>query len=167
MTSARKCGINNGKADIQKRKTLRWSVKTCLLSHDQDTIHAENGCAEIHDLYLTALMFLTGHGIRARTHSHVEITHFPTWCTTRTWTALGLRLRASHALMMLLVGKMCNFRMDMGSSYNVKYTFKTDCRTNCIFALRYHSYYLKMQRIEIRLRYCKVVHPAIPNKYFA
>ncbi len=29
------------------------------------------------DLRMAALMFVTGHGIKARTHAHAEIAHFP------------------------------------------------------------------------------------------
>ncbi len=49
------------------------------LSHDQDTIHAEKGCGEMCDICMAALMFLTGQGIKARTHAYAEIDHFPTW----------------------------------------------------------------------------------------
>ena len=38
----------------------REPVAETHLSHDQDTIHAENGCAEMCDFCLAALMFLTG-----------------------------------------------------------------------------------------------------------
>ena len=76
-----------------------------ILSHDQDTVHAEKGCVEMHDFYMTALMLLTGHGMKAGILAHAEIAHFPTWCITRTWNALGLRPCASQALMMHLVGK--------------------------------------------------------------
>ncbi len=48
----------------------------------QDTNHTEKGCAEMSDFHMAALMFLTGHGIKARTHTHAEITYFPTQCTT-------------------------------------------------------------------------------------
>ena len=58
--------------------------ETGILSHKQHTIHAEKGCAEMHDFRMTAWMFLTGHEIIARIHVLVEITHFPTWCIIRT-----------------------------------------------------------------------------------
>ena len=45
------------------------------------------------------------HGIKARTHACVEITHFPTRRIIRTWNALGLRPCASHARQMHLAGK--------------------------------------------------------------
>ena len=80
--------------------TLPW-----VLSYDQDTIHAGKGCAEMRNFHMTALMFLTGHEIKARTHVHAEIVHFPTWCTLRTWRGLGLQPHASQALMMRLIGK--------------------------------------------------------------
>ncbi len=54
---------------------------------------------------MAALMFLTGQRIKARTHAHAEITHFPTLCMIRTWKVLSLQPCASHALMMHLVGK--------------------------------------------------------------
>ena len=60
------------------------------LSHDQDTIHAEKGCAEMCDFCMATLMFLTGHGIMARTYACVEIAHFPMRCIIRTWEAQGL-----------------------------------------------------------------------------
>ena len=86
-----------------------WECRTLQgyygLSHDQDTIHAEKGHAEMHDIHMEALMFLAGHGIRARTHAHVRITHFPTCCAIRTWKALTLWPRASQALMMHVLGK--------------------------------------------------------------
>ena len=66
------------------------------------TIHAEKGCAEMCDFSMAALMFLAGHGIKAKTHAHVEIAHFPTWCIIGTWKALGLWPHTSQALMMQL-----------------------------------------------------------------
>ncbi len=60
-------------------------------SHDKDTIHAEK-CAEICDFCMAASTFLTGHGIKARTHAHAEITNFLSRCTIRTWKALSLML---------------------------------------------------------------------------
>ncbi len=75
-----------------------------LLSHDQNTIHAEKGCAEMYDLHMAALMFLTGHGIKARTHAHAEVAHLPTRCIIRTRKALGLWSHAS--LMMTLIGQL-------------------------------------------------------------
>ena len=79
--------------------------KKGLLSQDQDTIHAENGCAEMRDFCIAALMFLTGHRIEARIHACVAIARFPTQFIIRTWKALGLWSHASQALMMHLVGK--------------------------------------------------------------
>ena len=38
-----------------------------MLSHDQDTIHAEKECAEMCDFCMAAMVFLTRHGIKART----------------------------------------------------------------------------------------------------
>ena len=76
-----------------------------ILSSDQDRINVEHGCAEMRDFHMVALMFPTGHGIKARAHAHAEITHFSTRCIIRTWKALGLHPHASEALMMHLVGK--------------------------------------------------------------
>ena len=70
------------------------------LSHDQDTIHAEKGCVEMRDSHMAALMYLTGHGIKARTHAHVEIAHFPTQCIIRAWESQGRGQSASQVLMM-------------------------------------------------------------------
>ena len=75
------------------------------LSYGQDTIHAEKGCVEMLDFCMAALMFHTGHGTKARTHAHMEITHFQTQCNISTWKALGLQPHASQALMMQLIGK--------------------------------------------------------------
>ena len=62
-------------------------------------------CTEMCDFCMTALMFLTGHEIKARTHAHVESAHFQMRCLIRTWKAFGLWLHASQALMRHLVGK--------------------------------------------------------------
>ena len=75
------------------------------LSNGQYAIHVEKGCAEMRDLCMTALMFLTGHRIKARTHACAEIAHFPTLCIISIWKALGLGPRVSQALIMHLVGK--------------------------------------------------------------
>ena len=80
-------------------------MRSAFVSHDQDTIHAEKGCAEMCDFYMAALMSHTCHGIKARTHARAEIAHFSTRCIIRTWKALGLRPYASMAQMMHLVGK--------------------------------------------------------------
>ena len=61
-----------------------------VLSHNQDTIHEEKGCVEMHDFHMAASIFLTDHGIKARTYVCVEITHFPTHCIIGTWKALSL-----------------------------------------------------------------------------
>ncbi len=84
-----------------------------VLSHDQDAIHVEKGCVEMSDFHMAALMFLTGHGIKAGTHVHVEITYFSTMCIIRTWEALGLPGPddAPHC-------EMPYFHMGMGSCYN-------------------------------------------------
>ena len=65
-----------------------FSVVSTILSHDQDTIHEEKGCVEMRDFHMAALMSLTGHRIKARTHARAEIA-----------------LCASQTLMMHLVGK--------------------------------------------------------------
>ena len=90
------------------------TVVTSISSHDQDTIHAEKGCSKRHTFHMTALIFLTGHGIKARTHACVEITYLPTRCIIRTRKALSLQSRASQAMMMHLIG---NFRKGIGSCY--------------------------------------------------
>ena len=76
-----------------------------FLSHDHDTIHVEKGCVEMCDFHIAALVFLAGHGMKARTHAHAEITYFPTWCTIRARKALGLWLHASQAPIAHLIGK--------------------------------------------------------------
>ncbi len=76
-----------------------------FLFHDQNTILAEKGCVEKCDFHMAALMFLTGHGIKARMHAHAEIAHFPTRCIIRAWEALGLQRCASQVLMMHLIWK--------------------------------------------------------------
>ena len=60
-----------------------------FLSHDQGKILAEKRCMEMHDFRMAALMFLTGHGIKTKTHTYVEVAHFTTQCIIRTWKALG------------------------------------------------------------------------------
>ena len=59
------------------------------------------------DFCMAALMLLTGHGIKARTHTHTEIARFPMWCINRAWEARGCRLGAFQVLMMHRVG-MCS-----------------------------------------------------------
>ena len=76
-----------------------------LLSHNQDTVHIEMRFAEMLDFRMAALMFLTGNGMKGRTHAHAEIAHLPTWCIIRTWEACGLWARATQALVMHLVEK--------------------------------------------------------------
>ena len=51
-----------------------------LLSHDQDTLHAEKWCAEMRNFRMAALMCLMYpcHAIKAGAHVSVEITHFHT-----------------------------------------------------------------------------------------
>ena len=73
------------------------------------TIHAEKRCAEMWNLHMDALTFLTDHGLKANTHICVKIAHFPTQCIIRTWKDLGLCPCASQALMMHLVGKCVVF----------------------------------------------------------
>ncbi len=51
------------------------------------------------------LMFLTGNGIKTRTHACKEHCTFPNQVNHQNLGALGLRSCASHALMMHLVGK--------------------------------------------------------------
>ena len=94
-------------ADSQNNPT-EWDIVNWFpyfLSHDQDTVHAEKVCAEICDFCMAALMFLTDHGTKARTHAHVEITYSPTLSIIRMWKALCLWPCASQVLWMLLIGK--------------------------------------------------------------
>ena len=79
--------------------TVCWWTETLL--HYQDTIHGEKGCTEMHDF----CMFLTGHWIKARTHAHVEITHFSMRCIIMAWEAWDNRPSAFQILMMHSVGK--------------------------------------------------------------
>ena len=58
-----------------------------VLYHDQDTIHVEKGWAEMCDFHMAALVFHTGHGIKARIHAHANIAHFPLSCIIRAWEA--------------------------------------------------------------------------------
>ena len=53
------------------------------------------------NFHMAALMFLTGHGIKARTRVCAENAHFLTQCIMRMWKALSPR--ASQTLMMHLV----------------------------------------------------------------
>ena len=55
---------------------MPFVVGVSALSRDQDTIHAEKGCAELRDFCMAAIMFLTGHWIEARTHVHADIANF-------------------------------------------------------------------------------------------
>ena len=57
----------------------------------------------MHDFCLTALMFLTGHVIKAGTHAYVETAHFPNWCIITTWKALTLSPCAFQVLMIHLI----------------------------------------------------------------
>ena len=43
-----------------------------LLSHNQDTVHAENRCVEMCNFCMVDLLFLTGHGIKAGTHANAK-----------------------------------------------------------------------------------------------
>ena len=82
-----------------------FSFEMGALFHDQDTIRAEKRCADMHNFCMAALVFLTLHGMKARTHDYVEIAHFPTQCIIRTWKVLGLWPRVSQALVMHQVGR--------------------------------------------------------------
>ncbi len=52
-----------------KSYTSNATITQIVLSHDQGTIHAEMVCVEMRNFYMAALMFLTGHGIKTRTHA--------------------------------------------------------------------------------------------------
>ncbi len=55
--------------------------------------------------HMAASMFLSGHGIKAKTHDHADITYFPIGCISTAWEAQGHRPSAFQALVMHLVGK--------------------------------------------------------------
>ena len=67
------------------------------------TIHAEKWYAILPDFCMAALVFLTGHAIKARTHAHAKIAHFPTRHIIIIWKALVLQPHVSQDLMMHLV----------------------------------------------------------------
>ena len=101
---------------------LGYCLEVATLSPDQDTIHEEKGCTDMCDFCMAALMFLTGHGMKVRTHAHVEIAHSPTWCIIRTWKALCLQPHASQALLIHLGGKcvaQCFLGSDDASSWEM------------------------------------------------
>ncbi len=79
-----------------------------MLSHGQDTIHVEKGCAEMCDFHMIAIMFLTGHVIKAKTHllHHQDL--------ESTWTAASCFQGPDDAP----CWEMCDFRMGMGSCYD-------------------------------------------------
>ena len=68
-------------------------------------LHADNGCVEMCDFCMAALMFLRGHAIKARIHACTEIAYFLTQRIIRTWRALSLWPCAFQALKMHLIGK--------------------------------------------------------------
>ncbi len=80
-------------------------MKAQLSYHNQDTIHAEKTCMEMHASFMTALMFRTCRGIEARTSICAEIVHFATQCIFRTRKVRSLRPHATQALMMHLIRK--------------------------------------------------------------
>ena len=60
----------------------------------------------MHDFSMAALMFNTGHGIKAWAYAHVEITHFPNELQDQDLgSTAGCGPHAFQALMMHLVGK--------------------------------------------------------------
>ncbi len=69
----------------------------------------KKGCVEMCNFHMAAFMFLTGHGIKARTQACVEIAHFPSWCVIRTWKALSLWRCAFQVMMMHLTEKCAVF----------------------------------------------------------
>ena len=68
---------------------------------------------ELCNFHMAALMFLTGHGTKARTHACAEIAQFPTMCIIRTWEARGHRPDDAHHW------EMCDFCMGIGSCYKL------------------------------------------------
>ena len=97
--------LNNGDATIVIHFVSCYRSGRRKLSYDQDTIEVERGYTNMCNFCMVVLVFLTGHGIKAITHAHAEITHLPPRCIIRSQKALSLQPRASQALMMLLIGK--------------------------------------------------------------
>ncbi len=83
------------------------------------------GCAEMCNFCMAALVFLTGYGIKARTHAHAEITHFPTLCIIKTWKALDLHAAACFPGPDDAPLELCDFRTGMGFCYITKPTCHT------------------------------------------
>ncbi len=86
-------------------KILHKYLTASILSHDQDMIHGEKGCAVMCNFCMAALMFLTGQVIKAKTHACAKIAYFPTRYIIRTWKALSLSSCASQAQTVHLIGK--------------------------------------------------------------
>ncbi len=68
----------------------------------------------VHKFHMARLTFLTTHGIKARTHAHVEIAHFPTRCIIRAWEATCFPGSDDHDAPHWEMG---DFRMGMGSCH--------------------------------------------------
>ena len=98
----------------QSVKCYSGGQKKIPLSHGQDINHAEKGYAEMG--HLATLMFLTGHGMKARTHACVEMTHFLTQYIIKTgkYSACGCLLPRPWWCTSL---RMCDFCMGMGSCH--------------------------------------------------
>ena len=90
---------------MQYNLHIPWAWVLTIYPMTQDTVHAEKGYVEMLDFHVAALLFLTGHGIKSRTHACAEITHLPNWCTIRAWKALGLWPRSPQALPIHLIRK--------------------------------------------------------------
>ena len=61
---------------MQTYVLIFW-VRFGFSSHDQDIIHTDKGCVEMCDFCMAALVFLIGHGIKARTHAPCRNRTFP------------------------------------------------------------------------------------------
>ena len=70
------------------------------------------------DFHMAALMFHASHGMKARTHAHAGMTHFPTWCIIRTLKALSWQPFPGPDDAQRW--EMCDFCMVMGSCYNLE-----------------------------------------------
>ncbi len=94
-----------------------WVILSCL-SNDQDTLHTEKECAEIHNFCMTALIFLPA-----------EIAHLPKRYIIRTWKAISQLPHVSQALMIHFVGK-CAI-----SAWARVPAIISSCMTNRIYSL--------------------------------
>ena len=94
------------------------------------------------DFCMAALMFLTGHEIKARTHTCVKIAHFLTQRSIRTWKSLNLQPHASQALVMYLIGK-CAF-CAYGREFLLPYVGSNLCGTDMLVVHMFYYNYMSM-----------------------